>query len=247
MTSGAGLGLSIANWIAEIHQAEIDLSVRMKREAFSSSGFRKKITELFAMTKYITGILNSTGYFGIVFLMFLENVFPPIPSEFIMPLAGFMVTRGELSFVGVIAAGVVGSLLGTLPFYYLGRTMDEERLKTLADNYGRWLTVSRSDIERAQKWFDRHGGATVLFCRLIPGVRSLISIPAGINRMNFAAFLLYTIIGTAIWTSLLTCAGYLLKSNFTDVETYLNPASYFIFGALIVIYIWRVFRRNPRK
>lgn len=200
------------------------------------------------MTKYITSILESAGYFGIVFLMFLENVFPPIPSEFIMPLAGFMVTQGRLSFVGVVAAGVVGSMLGTLPFYYLGRRMDEERLKTLADRHGRWLTVSREDIEKAQKWFDHHGGLTVLFCRLIPGVRSVISIPAGINRMNFAAFLLYSAVGTAIWTGLLTYLGYFLKANFAEVEEYLNPASYFVFGAIFLIYLVRVFRhKSPDK
>ncbi len=192
------------------------------------------------MTKYITSILESAGYFGIVFLMFLKNVFPPIPSEFIMPLAGFMVTQGKLSFVGVVAAGVVGSMLGTLPFYYLGRRMDEERLKTLADRHGRWLTISREDIEKAQKWFDRHGGLTVLFCRLIPGVRSVISIPAGINRMNFATFLLYSAVGTAIWTGLLTYLGYFLKANFAEVEEYLNPASYFIFGAIVLLYLTSV-------
>ncbi len=200
------------------------------------------------MTKYITGILDSAGYFGIVFLMFLENVFPPIPSEFIMPLAGFMVTQGKLSFVGTVAAGVAGSMLGTLPFYYLGRRMDEERLKTLADRHGRWLTVSREDIEKAQKWFDRHGGSTVLFCRLVPGVRSVISIPAGINRMNFAAFLLYSAVGTAIWTGLLTCLGYFLKANFAEVEEYLNPASYFIFGAIFLVYVVRVIRhKSPNQ
>jgi membrane protein DedA with SNARE-associated domain len=196
------------------------------------------------MTKYITSILESAGYFGIVFLMFLENVFPPIPSEFIMPLAGFMVTQGKLSFAGTVAAGVVGSMLGTLPFYYLGRRMDEERLKTLADRHGRWLTISREDIEKAQKWFDRHGGLTVLFCRLIPGIRSLISIPAGINRMNFAAFFLYSAVGTAIWTGLLTYLGYFLKSNFAEVEEYLNPASYFIFGAIFLVYVVRVIRHK---
>ncbi|MDQ3062829.1 MAG: DedA family protein [Acidobacteriota bacterium] len=125
-----------------------------------------------------------------------------------------MVTQDKLSFVGVVAAGVAGSMLGTLPFYYLGRRMDEERLKSLADRHGRWLTVSRANIECAQSWFDRHGG----FCRLVPGVRSLISIPAGINRMNLAAFLLYSAIGTAIWMSLLTYLGYFLKANFADVE-----------------------------
>lgn len=199
------------------------------------------------MTNFITRVLESTGYLGIVFLMFLENIFPPIPSEFIMPLAGFMSAQGRLTFLGVVAAGVVGSMLGTLPFYYLGRKTEEESLKKLADRHGRWLTISREDVERAQRWFDRYGGLTVLFCRLIPGVRSVISVPAGINRMNMAAFLIYSGIGTALWTALLTGVGYVLKSNFDEVEEYLNPASYFIFGAILLIYLYRVFRPAPPK
>src|SRR5687768_12601891 len=121
-------------------------------------------------------VMPSTGYAGIVFLMCLENVVPPIPSELIMPLAGYLAGSGKLSFIGVVIAGTAGSMLGALPLYYMGRKLGEERLKHLADRYGRWLTVSRKDIERAKGWFDRHGGATVLFCRLIPGIRSLISI-----------------------------------------------------------------------
>lgn len=196
------------------------------------------------MTRYIISIIDFAGYFGIVLLMFVENIFPPIPSEFIMPLAGFLVSQGKLSFAGVVAAGAVGSILGTLPFYYLGRKADKEKLKTLTERYGRWLTVSYNDIERADNWFNRHGGKTVLFCRLIPGIRSVISIPAGVNRMNLAAFLFYTAIGTVIWTSLLTYLGYLLKSNFTEVEDYLDPVTYFVFGGLIIFYFVRVIRHH---
>ena len=179
--------------------------------------------------------------------MFLENIFPPIPSEFIMPLAGFMVEQGKLSFIGVAAAGTAGALCGTIPFYFLGRMIDEKRLKDLADRHGRWLTISSEDIEKAKKWFDRHGNATVLFCRLIPGVRSVISIPAGINRMNFAMFTIYTLIGSVVWTSLLTYLGFFLKSNFTQVEEYLSPVSYIIFGAVILIYLVRVIGHKSSK
>lgn len=198
------------------------------------------------MTSYIIKILDFAGYLGIVLLMFLENIFPPIPSEFIMPLAGFMVDQGKLSFAGVIIAGIIGSLLGTIPFYYLGIKVKEDRLKLLADRYGRWLTISRQDIENAQRWFDRHGNATVLFCRLIPGIRSVISIPAGINRMHSAPFLIYTAVGTALWTSLLTYLGFYFKSNFARVETYLDPVSYFVFSGLIILYLFRVIRHRKR-
>ena len=176
--------------------------------------------------------------------MLAENVFPPIPSEFIMPLAGFAVSQGQLSFAGVVAAGVLGSVGGAILFYYWGMKIGEERIKALAERHGRWLTISPSDIERAQGWFTRHGNFAVLFCRLIPGVRSLISIPAGINKMNQAAFLFYTTIGSMLWVVILTSAGYFLKSNFTAVEDYLNPISYVIFAILIVVYVVRVVRHH---
>lgn len=119
--------------------------------------------------------------------------------------------------------------------------MSEERLKSLADSYGRWLDISRADIEKAQKWVDRHGNTTVLLCRLIPGIRSVSLIPAGINQMNFVAFIIYTTIGTAIWAGFLTYLGYFLKSNFTQVKAYLDPVSYFVFGGIIVLHLFRVF------
>jgi membrane protein DedA with SNARE-associated domain len=186
-------------------------------------------------------LIASTGYFGIVFLMFIENVFPPIPSEFIMPLAGFMAAEDKFSLFGVIVAGTVGSILGALPLYYLGARLGEERLKHLASRHGRWLTVSPDDVDRANRWFDRHGSKAVLFCRLIPGIRSFISIPAGINRMNLASFLFYTAIGASVWTSILACAGYVLRTNFRQIGEYLDVATYIVFGTIIVIYLWRVF------
>ena len=196
------------------------------------------------MVDFIIPFIATAGYFGIFLLMFAENVFPPIPSEFIMPLAGFAVSQGQLSFAGVIVAGVLGSVGGAIVFYYWGRRIGERRVKAFAEKHGRWLTVSPSDIDRAQGWFTRHGNSAVLFCRLVPGVRSLISIPAGINRMSPAAFLFYTTIGSTIWVLILTSAGYFLKSNFARVEDYLNPISYVILAALIVVYVVRVVRHR---
>ena len=193
------------------------------------------------MTKWIMNLMNSAGYFGIVFLMFVENVFPPIPSEFIMPLAGFMAAEDKFPLLGVIVAGTVGSVLGALPLYYLGAKLGEDRLKKLAERHGRWLTVSPDDVDRANRWFDRHGAKAVLFCRLVPGIRSFISIPAGINRMNLVSFLLFTSIGAGVWTSLLACAGYLLRANFRQIGEYLDIATYIVFGTIIVFYFWRVF------
>ena len=172
--------------------------------------------------------------------MFVENVFPPIPSEVIIPLAGFMVSKGQFSFVGVVIAGTIGSILGALPLYYLGRAFGEERLTKLADNYGYWLTVSGKDIAKAKKWFDKYGIWAVLFCRLLPGVRSLISIPAGVDRMGLIRFLIPSIIGMAVWTTILAALGNALGANFKDVENYLNPISYVVLGIIIVLYVFRL-------
>lgn len=191
-------------------------------------------------------VISSTGYFGIALLMFVENVFPPIPSEVIMPLAGYMVTRGQLSFAGIVLAGAVGTVLGALPLYYLGRRIGEERLKQLADAHGRWLTLSRSDLEGAKRWFDRHGGAAVFWCRLMPGVRSLISIPAGIQGMPLGPFLAYTTAGATIWTALLAYLGYFLGSNFRQVGEYLDPASWLVLGGIVLLYAVRVIRHKGR-
>lgn len=192
------------------------------------------------------GLISSTGYFGIVVLMFVENVLPPVPSEVIMPLAGYMVTQGQLSLLGVFAAGTVGTVLGALPPYYLGQRIGERRLKEFADRHGRWLTLSRGDIEAAERWFGRHGGAAVFFCRLVPGVRSLISVPAGIERMRLAPFLAYTTAGAALWTALLTCLGYFLGSNFGKVGEYLDPASWVVAGVIVLVYVVRVLRHKGR-
>ena len=198
------------------------------------------------MAKWVMEIIYSTGYMGIVMLMFAENVFPPIPSEIIMPLAGFMIADGKFTFFGVIIAGTVGSVLGSLPLYFAGRGFGEEHLKELADRHGRWLTVSALHIERAKKWFDKYGGWALLLGRLIPGIRSLISIPAGLSRMNTSLFLIYSTIGMAVWTTILASLGYFLRANFIKVEEYLNPISYVVVGGLIILYIYRVITHQKR-
>ena len=194
------------------------------------------------MAQWVMRMMSSAGHPAIVLLMFIENVFPPIPSELIMPLAGYMAAQGRLALFGIIVAGTIGSVLGSLPLYYTGRKIGEKRLKKLADRHGRWVTVSADEIDRAKRWFDRHGGVAVFFCRLVPGVRSLISIPAGIAKMNLAAFLAYTLVGSAIWTGLLAWLGYILGSRFKQVEKYLDPASWIVLGGLLAWYVWRVIR-----
>lgn len=200
------------------------------------------------MLEWITNTINSLGYLGIVLLMFLENLFPPIPSEIIMPLAGFTITQGQLNFFFVVVAGTIGSVLGGLLWYYVGKQVGENRLKKLADKYGKWLTISGEDIEKSKKWFDKHGGIAVFFGRIVPGVRTYISVPAGIDNMNLVPFLLYSTIGSALWVGLLTYAGYVLGQNYQVVEKFLGPISGIAILALLVAFgIWVSKRKKKQK
>ena len=192
--------------------------------------------------------MSTLGYPGVALLMFLENVFPPIPSELIMPLAGFTAGRGDLSFVWVVVAGSLGSLLGQLPLYYLGRLVGEEKLVRWAERYGKWLAVSGNDVRRADDWFDKHGTKAVFFARLVPGLRSLISIPAGISEMPMPKFLLYSAVGTTLWVVILTALGGLLGQNYDLVDTYLGPVAFVVVGGLAVFAVfWIVRRRRQQK
>ena len=192
------------------------------------------------MSEWIKSIIQTIGYPGIISLMFIENVFPPIPSELIMPFAGYIAGEGSLNIFGVIAAGSCGAVIGALPLYYLGQKVGEEKLIEWANKYGRWLLLSGKDIERASDWFDRHGTTTVFLCRLVPGLRSLISIPAGIQNMNIGLFLLLTTAGTVIWSTLLTWLGYELGTRYEVVGEYLDPISYIVFGGFILWYAYKV-------
>lgn len=196
------------------------------------------------MLEWVKNIMNTLGYPGVAFLMFLENVFPPIPSEIVMPLAGFTSTQGNLNFIGIVIAGTLGSVLGAIPLFYLGKLVGEERLTAWADKHGKWLTVSGDEIRKADQWFERHGTKAVFFCRLIPGIRSLISIPAGISGMNFVQFLLYTTLGASIWTTALAFLGRVLGENYELVDRYLGPVTYIVVGVLLVVAIGWVWKRK---
>ncbi|CAM3757318.1 DedA family protein [Litorimonas haliclonae] len=198
------------------------------------------------MFDWILQIIQNLGYFGLAFLMLLENVFPPIPSELVMPLAGFLAAQGKFSVWAVIFAGSAGSLAGAVFWFYIGQVLGRDRLIAFSTKHGRWIALAPSDIERAENWFHRHGKGAVFIGRLIPGVRSLISVPAGIAKMNFTIFLLYSAIGTLLWTAILTGAGYILKSQYEKVEAWLNPISWLVIGAFIAWYIYGVMTFDKR-
>lgn len=200
------------------------------------------------MVEWITSTMNSLGYVGIGLLMFLENLFPPIPSELIMPLAGFTVSQGKLDFSLAVVAGVVGTMVGALPWYYAGKVLGEARLRRLADTYGKWVALSGKDIDKANYWFNKHGGRAVLLCRLVPGVRTVISLPAGISQMPLIPFLLYSTIGTTLWIVILTALGYFLGKNYYLVDDYLGPVSKIVLLGLVAAFIfWVVNRKRKLK
>lgn len=199
------------------------------------------------MKEWIVEIMTSLGYLGIGLLMFLENLFPPIPSELIMPLAGFTAAQGKMELGPAIAAGVLGTVLGAFPWYYLGKMVSEERIKGWADRYGKWLGISGGDIDKANRWFDRHGKKAVFFCRLVPGVRTLISLPAGINAMPMLPFLLFSTIGTLLWVTFLTAAGYFLGNNYELVDVYLAPVSKIVAVTLVIALVIWIIRRRTRN
>lgn len=197
------------------------------------------------MVQWTLDLMNNLGYLGIVLLMVLENLFPPLPSELILPAAGFAAARGELNLLGVVLSGALGSVLGTLPLYYIGRAVGEERLVAWADRYGKWLTLRGKEIKQADDWFDRHGPRAVLFGRMIPGIRSLLSLPAGMSEMALPKFLLYSAIGSALWAALLSSAGYLLGDHYEQVGQYVGPIGTVLLTLLVVyVVIWVLRRRS---
>ena len=196
------------------------------------------------VSAWILIIMAKFGYLGIIFAMFAENVFPPIPSELIMPAAGFAVARGDLNLILVILAGTLGSVLGALPLYYLGRLLNEDRLMLFTEKYGKYVFVKPSDIRSSSIWFDKHGNKAVFFGRMVPGIRSFISIPAGMSKMPILPFLAFTALGSSIWTTLLTVAGYYFGENYEVIETMLAPYSKgFLLLAIVIIIAWFIKRR----
>lgn len=198
------------------------------------------------MADWIDGLINSAGVFGIALLMFLENLFPPIPSELIMPLAGYSAAEGTIGLAPVILAGSVGSLCGTTVWFVVARWFGEVRLRRWAERFGRVLTLTSGDIDHGDRWFDRNGHFAVLFARMLPAVRTIISIPAGLAGMGWGRFLLYSSIGTLAWTAFLAGLGYGLGSRATSIHDWVDPISTAVLAAAVLLYLWR-FATYPRR
>ncbi len=194
------------------------------------------------MESWIIDLVNGAGYWGVALLMLLETVFPPVPSEVIMTVAGLSASRGNMSLSGAIAAGTAGAMLGNWMWYWLAVKFGEKRLKPFIDKHSRWLTLDWNEVERGHSLFKKHGSIIVLVARMLPTLRSLISIPAGVFGMSLRRFLIFSTIGTAGWSAALAGAGYFLGSQFDQVEKILGPMSTAIVALIVLTYVWRLIR-----
>jgi membrane protein DedA with SNARE-associated domain len=195
------------------------------------------------MAAWVISLMSSLGYWGIALLMFLENLFPPIPSELIMPLAGFTVAQGKMNFGVAVVAGTIGTMVGTYVWYYLGTVVNHHKLQAWTDRYGKWIGVTAQDIDRVNDWFNKYGSKAVFFGRMVPGIRTLISLPAGINNMPFTTFTIYSTIGTAIWTVALTTAGFFLGENHASIERYIAPISKLVIFGILGLIAYFIFKK----
>ena len=207
-----------------------------------------------SIPEYITKAVetNSTiAYLTIFLAMFLENIIPPIPSEIIMPLGGFFVYQQKLDFYILVFWGLLGTILGSIPWYYLGKLVNENRISNFLDKKGKYIGITSNDLAKSKRWFDKYGVSLVFWGRLVPGIRTLISVPAGVELMPLRKFLIWTSLGSLIWVVLLTYAGFLFGENYQQIANYLNQIKYFVKPILIIIFVYflvmfflRIFKKN---
>ena len=202
------------------------------------------------MENWITQFMEQYGYLGVFLMIALENVFPPIPSEIILPFGGFMTTYTSMTVPGVVIASTAGSVVGAVILYGIGLLLDVERLEKIIDRFGHILRVTKEDVHKADAWFDKYGIWTVLFCRMVPLIRSLISIPAGMSNMKFGLFLVFTTVGTLIWNIILVSVGAALGDNWDRITEFMDVYSniaYAIIGIGIIIFFVYFFNKKRKK
>lgn len=188
--------------------------------------------------------LTDNGVWGLVGLMFLQNIVPLLPSEVIMPLSGFLASIGILDMHTVVVAGLLGSLLGHLPWYFLGFALGEERVEAFVTRHGHWIRLDSAQVRKAGEWFDRHSITAVMLGRLVPGLRTYVNIPAGTMRMAFVPYLAFTLIGDAAWTTLLGYGGFTLGRDYHLIATYLHLGLWILAGAAACIMAWMFIRHQ---
>lgn len=202
------------------------------------------VADLGGLAGWVLDVIDAMGAVGVAVLVALENLFPPLPSEVVLPLAGFLAGQGKLSLTAVLVAATAGSVAGALLLYWAGAALGPGRMRLIAE---RVPLMDADDVDRAQGWFDRHGRSAVLVGRLVPGVRSLVSIPAGIARMPMLPFLGYTTLGSAAYNAVLVLLGHQLGSRWTSVERYSDPINYGVYGLIAVGVLVAVARRARHR
>ncbi len=199
------------------------------------------------LVQWVIDTIRSMGYIGVGFLVALENLFPPIPSEVILPLTGFLVGRGTFSFPLALLAATIGSVAGALVLYGIGRWFSENRVRELAKTYGKFVMLRESDIDKGVRWFNDHGGSAVFTGRLVPGVRSVISIPAVIECMPVWKFVAYTAAGSALWNGILIALGWIVGDQWRTVSEYVGYLSYVVIALLVIAAGWFVYKRTQEE
>lgn len=192
------------------------------------------------MSDWVVRLIDAGGYWGIFLLMVLENVFPPIPSELIMGIGGIRVGQGRMEMLPLLLAGTIGTTIGNFSWYLLGYKLGFKRLQPLVERYGRWLTLHWRNVEWLDRCFERHGEKIVFIFRFMPAFRTIVSLPAGLFRMNALRFTVWTTGGALIWNIILAGAGYLLGANFAQIDDWLGPLANVAVGMIVVAYLWRL-------
>lgn len=199
------------------------------------------------MEQWILNVMQQLGYWGIMILMFLDSVIPPIPSEVIMPSAGYTASQGSLNIVGVILAGCIGSLLAATLLYWLGTKCPNEKIFQFCDRYGKYIGITGQDMQQALDWFEKRGHNIVFFGRMIPAIRSLISVPAGMSNMPFAKFILYSTLGTIPWTTFLALVGYYVGQNKALMSQIFSQFSYLILTIVALVFTYLIWKKYQKK
>jgi membrane protein DedA with SNARE-associated domain len=198
---------------------------------------------LAAVAAWILGVISSLHYAGIVLLMAIESACIPLPSEIIMPFAGFLVSKGEMTLFGIAMAGAIGCVVGSIPAYYLGLFGG----RPLAEKFGQYVLISKKDLDMADRWFATHGEIIIFIARLLPGVRTFIAFPAGVARMNMPKFIIYTFVGSFIWCWALGYVGMKAGENWEQLSVYFHQSHYVIIAAGLAFvgwYVWRHFKND---
>lgn len=198
---------------------------------------------LASLAAFIISVISTMGYGGIVLLMAIESACIPLPSEIIMPFAGYLVFKGEMTLWGIALAGAIGCVIGSIPAYYVGMYGG----RPLAEKYGKYVLISKRDLDMADRWFEKHGDIIIFIARLLPAVRTFIAFPAGVARMNMTKFITYTFVGSLIWCGVLGYAGMKFGQHWEDLKVYFHEFHYVIIAAGVIFVVWYVWRHFKNK